>query len=264
MRLDHVVVLVDELSAAIRDYTALGFRVTPGGEHKGLGTHNALIPLGDGAYIELIAFKQRSFPAGTMLRKEDRLLKLMTAGRTPGEARMLAWETARGGLVDFALLPDDIEADLKGARARGLAMEGPLPGSRLRPDGQRVAWQFGIPAAWALPFLCADVTARSLRVPEGPAREHPNGATGVARIVVGVNDLAASASRYEALLGVPRRRGAPAEAVEFALGPTTIALVVAVGDEGPCALFLRTRNTSAPPLLGPSRTHGARIEWENT
>jgi len=261
LRLDHVVVLVDELSAVVRDYTALGFRVTPGGEHKGLGTHNALIPLADGAYIELIAFKQRAFPAGTILRKEARLRQLMETARTPGERRMLAWETAGEGLADFALLPDDIEADLKAARGRGLAMDGPLPGSRLRPDGQRVAWQFGIPATWDLPFLCADVTARSLRVPEGVAREHPNGATGVARIVVGVNDVEGSASRYEALLGVARRRGALSEAVEFALGPTTIALIPAVGDEGPCALFLRTRDTSASPLLDPSRTHGARIQW---
>ena len=105
----------------------------------------------------------------------------------------------------------------------------------LQPDTYYVgaAWfqrEVGIPAAWDLPFLCADVTARSLRVAEGAAREHPNGATGVARIVVGVSDVAGSASRYEALLGVARRRGAQSEAVEFALGSTTIALIAAGGD----------------------------------
>jgi hypothetical protein len=280
-----VVILVDELSTAMRDYADLGFTVTPGGEHKGLGTHNALIPLADGAYLELIAFRQRSFPRGTVIHKEvrGRQLSLSATARTPAERRMLAWEICGEGLVDFALLPRDIEADLKAARSRGLAMEGPLPGSRLRPDGQKVAWQFGIPATWDLPFLCADVTARSLRVPEGAAREHPNGATGVARIAVAVNDVRDSASRYEALLGVPRstklergvpsQRGTEPQTVEFALGSTTIALIAAVGaetavrhrlatrGEGPCALVLRQKNKAAPSLLDPPRSHGARIEW---
>ena len=260
MRLDHVVILVNELAAAVRDYAALGFTVTQGGEHKGLGTHNALIPFADGAYLELIAFKQKSFPSGTVIGKEMRARQLMSAGRTPAERRMLAWETCGEGLADFALLPHDIEEDLKTARSRGLPMEGPLPGSRLRPDGQRVAWQFGIPATWDLPFLCADVTPRSLRVPAGAAREHANGATGVARVVVAVQDLKTSASRYAALLGAAPKRGGGPGRVEFALGPTIIALTAAAAGEGPCALVLRTSNKAAPPL-DPSRTHGARIEW---
>jgi len=42
-QLDHVVILVNDLAAAIEDYAALGFAVTPGGEHERLQTHNALI-----------------------------------------------------------------------------------------------------------------------------------------------------------------------------------------------------------------------------
>ena len=57
----------------------------------------------------------------------------------------------------------------------------------------------------------------------------------------------------EALSYLPR----PAE---FALGPATIALTAAAGDEGPRVIFLRTRLTSAPRLLDPSRAHGAQIE----
>ena len=58
--IDHVVVLVRDLSEAIAGYEALGFNVTPGGEHGGGATHNALIGFEDGCYFELIAFKDPS------------------------------------------------------------------------------------------------------------------------------------------------------------------------------------------------------------
>src|SRR5690348_11089735 len=56
--IDHIVILANELEQAIADYTALGFSVVRGGEHPGGATHNALIAFTDGAYLELIAFKQ--------------------------------------------------------------------------------------------------------------------------------------------------------------------------------------------------------------
>src|ERR1041384_7550234 len=58
--IDHIVILVNDLAAAIADYTALGFTVTPGGEHTGGATHNALVGFDDGVYFELIAFKEPS------------------------------------------------------------------------------------------------------------------------------------------------------------------------------------------------------------
>jgi len=52
--IDHIIV-VAELEAAVASYRGLGFAVVPGGRHP-IGTHNALIGLADGSYIELIAF----------------------------------------------------------------------------------------------------------------------------------------------------------------------------------------------------------------
>src|SRR2546430_17587272 len=57
--LDHVVIMVPDLEAAIRDYTELGFTVVRGGSHP-TGTHNALIAFPDGAYVELIAFQRKN------------------------------------------------------------------------------------------------------------------------------------------------------------------------------------------------------------
>ena len=59
LSLDHIVILVDELEAAITHYEALGFTVQRGGTHADGATHNALVGFADGSYLELIAFLLR-------------------------------------------------------------------------------------------------------------------------------------------------------------------------------------------------------------
>jgi hypothetical protein len=171
----------------------------------------------------------------------------------------LPWETAPEGLVDFALLPSNVETAIAEARGRGLALDGPIPGGRLRPDGRRVAWQLALTYLFDLPFLCSDVTPRSLRVPEGPARQHANGAVGVSKLVVGVNNLAESTARYRALLGQEP------QASRFVLGSATIELIAPARDdlgEGPCLLSLRTRDAHRAGDLNLSQTYHARIRLE--
>ena len=54
IRIDHVIVAVLDCEAAARDYDALGFRSLAGGKHQDGHTQNCLVPLADGAYIELV------------------------------------------------------------------------------------------------------------------------------------------------------------------------------------------------------------------
>ena len=178
--LDHLVIAVHDLDAAIARHRAAGFTVQPGGRHPGRTSHNALIVFADGAYIELIAW--------TAPAPQERWWRVLQAH---GE-----------GFVDFALLPSDTLAVLQAAQARGLhSMQGPVDGGRIRPDGLALQWRTARHDTPDLPFLCGDITARALRVPEGAARQHANGAFGVAEVVVAVDDLGASVARYRALLG---------------------------------------------------------------
>jgi catechol 2,3-dioxygenase-like lactoylglutathione lyase family enzyme len=252
--IDHIVILVSNLAAAVADYTALGFTVTPGGEHTGGATHNALVVFADDAYLELIAFK-----------------------RPAPEHHWYRHSALGEGLIDFALLPTMIEADLAAARERGLEIEGPFPGGRQRPDGQQVAWQSGRTTTPDLPFLCGDVTPRGLRVPDGAARAHVNGVTGIAGLTVAVADLGVSVSRYRALLGIAERADTPTDApsaarsAAFALGDTTIMLATPADDsdtplsarlaargEGPFALALRGAAQGA--TFDHRLAHGALME----
>jgi catechol 2,3-dioxygenase-like lactoylglutathione lyase family enzyme len=272
LQLDHVVIAVHDLEATIADYLALGFNVQRGGDHPGRSTHNALVVFADGSYLELIAWKS---PA-----PQERWWQLL---KRRGE-----------GIVDFALLPADTGETVALAAQRGLALEGPLDGGRVRPDGERLHWQTARPATHDLPFLCGDITPRRLRVPEGDARVHANGATGVASLAIAVRDLDASLLRYRALLGDSRDthvgRGVTLPARHerlalVALGAVTLVLSstrapghsgepvdddegdpvarrLAAHGEGPFSLALRTSGTAVPVTPDLARTHGANIEFE--
>lgn len=252
LSIDHIVIAVTELDAAIRDYTTLGFTVLPGGEHP-RGSRNALVVFEDGAYLEIIAFP-RPVPDFRWWQVLDR---------------------AGPGLVDYAVLPDDLNADLARARAAGIVMDGPIDGGRLQPDGTRIAWRSARPPEPDIPFLCTDVTARSLRVPEGSGRRHANGVTGVAGVTVAVQDLAISVARYQALLGrdpvaVGGVPGLGFGLAQFRIGRQTLSLAE---PQGPAAasisehLVRRGQGAYAMSFYGPddarideSLAHGARLE----
>jgi catechol 2,3-dioxygenase-like lactoylglutathione lyase family enzyme len=248
--IDHLVILVSDLAEAVEDYEALGFHVAPGGEHSDGATHNALVSFADGTYLELLAFR-REVPSHRWWRHV-----------ATGE-----------GLIDFALLPGAIAEDVAAAQTRGLSLTGPLPGGRTRPDGVNLVWQTAYAEAPELPFLCGDVTPRELRVPHGLAHHHPNGATGIFRLTVAVDDLEVSAARYAALLGRapledPGRRifklGSGYVALQ-APGPdlvesAAVTAQMASRGVGPAALALRRDNLAAiPRALDPELTHGVRM-----
>lgn len=242
-RLDHIVIAVADLDQAIADYRKLGFTVFPGGTHHGGASHNALIVFADGSYFELIAYLKPS--------PEVRWWKLLASA---GE-----------GFVDFALLPEDTARDAAAARERGLAIDGPTDGGRLRTDGVRLDWQIVRPRTTDVPFWCGDVTPRNLRVPEGDMRRHDNGVTGISRVVVAVADLAASKARYKALLD-SEPKAAPDDAALVSIGDFVIDLLgpgnaaarnaIDRRGEGPFAVILHGRTSRH---LTPALSHGAKL-----
>ena len=271
-RLDHVVIAVSDLDKAVEDYRTLGFTVVIGGRHPGRTSHNALVVFADGAYLELIAWT------------------------APGPAER--WYNVHAkhgdGLMDFALLPEDTARAIAEAKARGLVLDGPVDGGRVRPDGQHVKWQTGRQATFDLPFLCGDVTPRALRVPEGDARKHANGVVGVKTLTVAVHDMDATLARYAALLGhgaddggAESDPGLAASGVRIAFialeaarivllssspeatGPSSrLAQIVkerlATRGEGPCAMALRAGPGMPARSLDPGLTRDPMIDIRRT
>ena len=202
MIFDHLVLVDKELAAASRHFDRLGFTVRPGGEHPGWGTHNALIGLADGSYLELLAATQPWRAAFHRLLGRAGALWSATSGRSPFHSRFIRHLASGEGPADFAMLSSDLEAEVQAARSRGLELEGPLEGGRLRKDGQQVAWRTTVPRAPDLPFLIEDLTPRELRVPSGTDCRHANGVSGAAALVVASQDLERSVDQYRRLLGI--------------------------------------------------------------
>lgn len=257
-QIDHIVIGVRNLDEASANYASAGFTVTPGGEHVGGATHNSLVSFGDGSYFELIAF--------------------IDPDNRPAEPHRWFDKIAVGdGLVDFAVLSSDLEAESIEFAKRGVSIEGPFDGGRVRPDGQRVAWKtLRAGAGSPLPFVIDDQTARELRVPDGPAAEHPAGFTGVASLVIAIADLEPAKQAYAQLFGAPGEAVAPSvpgarAAWSFELGDHTIELVEpdhepsalrdllnARGD-GPVEIVLRAPGAGSGRYLPLETTNGVRI-----
>ena len=234
-RLDHLVILVKDLEGAAEDYGRLGFRVTPGGEHADGLTRNALVPFRDGSYLELVAFVD---PEGT-------------ADNVWGWRKF----SSREGLIDYCAASDDLGQEVRQLREMGFRTDGPHDGGRRLPDGGEIRWRSASIAqdGKLLPFLIEDLTPRSRRVPSGPAADHPNGATGTARLEISTPDPRGARGRLAALTGTAPE--APS------LG--TCELVVPAGRreerEGPSVARLWTRASEGTGELDEALAHGARL-----
>jgi len=253
--IDHIVIAVRDLGSAADDYARAGFTVTPGGEHAGGVTHNALVAFADGSYFELIAWTRPETPVDTDWWR-----------------RFQAGE----GFIDFALRTDDLDAEVARLRASGLDVPEPRAGVRTRPDGQRVEWRnlrFGPDSSGSLPFYCHSTNDRSLRVPSGDAAVHSNGVTGIAGITIVVADLDSAERDYARLTGMDGEElianardtgrgrrfevaGIHLDLVSAAVEDSRLGRAVSERGEVPVMATLRGEG-AAERTIDPDLTHGA-------
>ena len=252
--IDHIIIVVRDLEAALRSYERLGFTVVPGGRHP-VGTHNVLISFADGSYIEIIAFYREN--------RDHRWWKPLQRGE---------------GLVDFCMQTDDLAGDTAKLRGAGVEIDDPVPWSRARPDGYQLKWLLSLarePHRGVAPFLIQDETPRSERVPQ--RLEHKNGAVGIGTVTVAVDDLATVRRWYENVLdydGEPvKREELKAAGVRFRIGPHIFEFIKPAAEKGPLrdwmklrgpspfSATLRTTSGNRAPL-DKILTHGAALSFE--
>jgi Glyoxalase-like domain len=127
-RVDHLVYATPELNRGVEEIEKLlGIRATAGGQHPGRGTRNALVALGPTAYLEIIAPDPEQPPP-----KEPRAFGLDRLK----ESRLVAW-SVNGH--DLKRLRDE-------AVSKGVSIGEVKSGSRRRPDGVQLSWQFTDPS----------------------------------------------------------------------------------------------------------------------
>jgi hypothetical protein len=125
---DHLVYAAPDLDAAVAKLEAsLGVRATPGGQHPGRGTRNALISLGPSAYLEIVAPDPgQPKPEGPLWLNVDHL-------EAP---RLATWAAKAGG---------NLERLAAEASRMGVKLGPVLSGSRRRPDGVLLSWTYTDP-----------------------------------------------------------------------------------------------------------------------
>lgn len=164
--LDHVVVMVDGIDAAEKQYEKLGFQVQPRGFHKKLGTANHLM-IFDRDYFEILGIVEP----------------------TPYNAERRDWLKSGGGLANVALATDGADLAYEAFKAAGLNPDAPLDFDRaVEIDGRTEHAKFRtvrIPKT-NMPvvgfFVCEHVTPQFVYRPEWA--RHPNGARGILGVTV--------------------------------------------------------------------------------
>ncbi len=182
-QLDHVVVAVHDLDAAIAKYRELGFSVKEGGINGPV--KNALIPLKDGSYIELLA--ARSNFSRRLIGFMQTLGILWVCEKISAKMvfRFLHWLCGRERVCDWCLYRGELELIAQQLSLSRLTVFGPHDFERQRPDGVRPKWRLLAPAKLKLPFLIEDITDRSMRVGQDPSGAHPNGVVGISKVTLG-------------------------------------------------------------------------------
>jgi hypothetical protein len=123
VQIDHVIIGVPDLQGGMdRLEEMTGVRPVFGGEHPGRGTRNALLSLGPGVYLELLAPQE-----GAELPEDAAGLL------TLGEPTPWGW----------AASSQDIEATMARLADLGYETFEPQAGSRATPDGGMLRWVSG-------------------------------------------------------------------------------------------------------------------------
>ncbi len=185
---DHFIILVGDLDKGIESYRQLGFQVQPGGEHAAFGSHNAIVALADGTYLELVAFRDPALAANTFWGDLVRKLGI------------------HEGFGSYVLSSNDLTNDVQAIRQRGLEVADPQPGSRTRPDGQKVTWHTAVVGGTIsgfLPFLIQDDSPRALRAE--PAHQELGSRVRAKEIVVAVKNIEVARQAFRELLDIEPR-----------------------------------------------------------
>jgi hypothetical protein len=126
-RIDHLVYATPDLTLGIDTIEkVLGVRATPGGQHPGLGTRNALVALGPSSYLEIIGpDPDQPKPAGRRRFGIDEL-------KAP---RIVRWVAKS----------NDLETVAATAAQKNVKLGPVIPGSRRRPDGVVLSWRYTDP-----------------------------------------------------------------------------------------------------------------------
>lgn len=163
---DHLVLLVDDLDKASRNFETLGFTVQERADSAHGSTAFRFVSFADGSYLLLTAFTSEEG------HKAHRLGPVLDAGE---------------GWADYSFTVDDATVSGQALAAAGFPVRGPVRVSNVLTGGEIWALDLlmagrGADGDVSLPFVVSDIEGRQYRIPA--PKPHANGATGIRKITV--------------------------------------------------------------------------------
>lgn len=260
---DHVVFAGTDIEAMRSALAGVGLDPEYGGEHSNGVTHNYMLGLPDGSYLELISTVD---PGAESPWWNEPI---------HGDAGPCAW----------AIDVEDIEAEADRLAGLGIGVEGPTAHTRERPDGVEVAFDLAVLGEHGLgakyPLLIHDRTPRSDRIDVGES-VGDTALTGVREVVVAVPDAEPEVAAFRRLFDceVSETVGTPdfgARLTRFDGAPVTLAEPIG-GSPGtwlaerldrfgplPCAYLLGSDDPDATAerfdLTAPATWGGDEVRW---
>lgn len=257
LTIDHVTVAGSDLKAMQERLASVGLRSEYGGPHSNHATEMASTSFPDGSYLELIAIPKGADEKAVAAHYWSRQMR--------GNAGPCAW----------AARAKDLKPEASRLKKAGIYVSEPARSGRERPDGVRLDWETANvgtePNGTFFPFLIHDFTAREQRAfPSGKPTTQNYG--GVSRVVIAVQNLAASVARYRKAYGfsapvekdddslaakLASFKGAPVALAAPRNAQSWIAERMDQFGEGPCAFILKSRQ----PVTEISWFDTAKLGW---
>jgi Glyoxalase-like domain len=261
--IDHVTVAGKNVEAMTKALSSVaGITAQYGGPHSNHATEMALASFPDGSYLELIAIQAKADPAALAAHYWHKFME--------ADAGPCAW----------AIRPPDLNGEVERLRKARVDVTDPRKSGRQRPDGVQLDWetaQVGPTNGGFFPFLIHDFTPRENRAfPTG--KPTTTEWTGVAKVVIGVNDLDAAIAQYRQAYWIdpPQRqedtefgaklawfRGTPVVLAAPLSSQSWLGQRIQRFGEAPCAFILGSRKSSV--LAGPkSKWFGRSVFWADS
>lgn len=181
LKLDHLVLTAPALDEGVAIVEqALGVTLAPGGKHATMGTHNRLLGLGPGLYLEVIAVDPDAPPP-----TQSRWFGL---DKTPAHTRLSHW----------AVRTDDLDAELS---AQGLDLGASQPFTRGEFD-----WRMAVPADGCQPFEGAAPALLQWNGQAHPADSLPDAGCRLRKLTISHPRIDALGDAMPALSRLPKVR----------------------------------------------------------
>lgn len=191
---DHLVHFLHRSSSeATRKFQQAGYHAVAGGRHASWGTWNSLSYFGL-SYVEFLAVEAAELAE----QSENPLIRQLIADAPYGE-----------GLGQVALRTREMDQWAARFREQGLAVTGPLEGSRTREDGSVIRWRMLFAddpeSRCRPPFLIEwgeeDEVRQTDLTERGIIASHPNGSSALDSTGYAVADLETAARSWQRWFG---------------------------------------------------------------